>query len=102
MRNLRSLLLLLVLSLLISACASVGQPYAEHKVEEIQIGETTRAQIEEMFGPPWRIGLESGQTTWTYGHYRYSLFGNDQTSDLVVRFDSDQRVASYTYNRTLD
>lgn len=102
MRYFKSLLLLALFALFLTACATVGQPYAEHKVEEIQVGETTRTEIEEMFGSPWRVGLESGKTTWTYGHYRYRAFGDDQTSDLVVRFDNNNRVASYTYNRTLD
>lgn len=102
MRLLKNLSLVALLALFLTACATVGQPYAEHKVEDIQVGETTRAQIEEMFGSPWRVGLESGKTTWTYGHYRYRVFGDDKTTDLVVRFDSNNRVESYTYNRTLD
>lgn len=100
MRLLKSVTLIALLSLFITACATVGQPYAEHKVEDIKVGETTRADIEEMFGAPWRTGLESGMTTWTYGHYRYSLFSDDRTSDLVVRYDENNKVQSYTYNRT--
>jgi len=100
MQRTKSLLLALILGMLLTACASVGKPYPEHKVSEIQVGETTREQIEEMFGAPWRTGLESGKTTWTYGHYRYSLFSDDRTSDLVVRYDEHNRVESYTYNRT--
>lgn len=89
----------LLLSLL-TACATVGQPYAEHKVSDIQVGVTTKADIQKMFGNPWRTGSESGQETWTFGHYRYSLFSDAQTSDLVVRYDERGRVASYTFNRT--
>lgn len=100
MRRIKYFVLVSLVALFVSACATVGQPYAEHKVEEIHVGETTRADIEAMFGAPWRTGLESGMTTWTYGHYRYSLFGDDQTSDLVVRFDENNRVKSYTFNRT--
>ncbi|SFC21086.1 SmpA / OmlA family protein [Marinospirillum celere] len=100
MHLMKRLAAIALLSLFLTACASVGKPYAEHKVEDIQVGETTRAEIEEMFGAPWRTGLESGKTTWTYGHYRYRLFSDDQTSDLVVRFDENNRVESYTYNRT--
>lgn len=92
--------LLTALISLVAGCATVGQPYAEHKVSELVINTTSRAQVQSMFGNPWRVGSESGQQTWTYGHYRYSLFGNDQTSDLVVRFNQEGKVASYTYNRT--
>lgn len=93
---------LLLLMLFLTACASVGQPYPEDKVGELRIGETTRSEVRQLFGDPWRTGLESGQETWTYGHYRYSVFAAEQTSDLVVRFNEQGRVASYTYNRTLD
>ncbi len=52
------------------------------------------------FGAPWRTGLEDGQRTWTYAEYRYSLFGGAQTRDLLIRFDDEGRVASYTFNST--
>ncbi|MDR9467956.1 outer membrane protein assembly factor BamE [Marinospirillum sp.] len=100
MKTWLTLAFILLAAFIISGCASVGKPYAEHKVSEIKVGETTRQQVEEMFGPPWRTGLESGMTTWTYGHYRYSLFSDDRTSDLVVRYDENNKVDSYTYNRT--
>lgn len=87
---------------MLSACATVGKPYAEHRVSDISLQETTKADIQAMFGNPWRTGLESGQETWTYGHYRYSLFAQDQTSDLVVRFNKAGKVVAYTYNRTLN
>lgn len=100
MKTVKAALLLLALSVFVVGCATVGQPYAEHKVPEIKVGETTKAEIQKMFGNPWRTGSESGQQTWTYGNYRYSVFSEAQTSDLVVRFNEQNRVASYTYNRT--
>lgn len=100
MKSIKATLMLLALSVFVIGCATVGQPYAEHKVAEIKVGETTRADIQKMFGDPWRTGSESGQQTWTYGHYRYSVFSDAQTSDLVVRYDASGRVASYTFNRT--
>ena len=53
-----------------------------------------------VFGEPWRVGIEDGQRTWTYGKYRYRLFGQASTQDLVVRFDGQGRVVSYTFNTT--
>jgi hypothetical protein len=53
-----------------------------------------------LFGAPWRTGLEDGQQTWTYGHYKYSLFSREKTRDLVVRFDEKNVVVSYTFNST--
>ena len=81
-------------------CASFGRDFATHNVDQITIGETTRAEIQEMFGEPWRTGIEDGKRTWTYGKYRWSAFGDDETTDLVVRFNNDGTVSSYVYNTT--
>ena len=70
-------------------------------MREIEIGKTTRLQVQGLFGDPWRTGLEDGETTWTYGHYRYSLFGEGMTRDLVVRFDDRGVVSSYSFNSTV-
>ncbi|AMQ89237.1 hypothetical protein Q666_16310 [Marinobacter sp. ES-1] len=81
-------------------CATVGRDFATHNVDQIRIGETTRADIQDMFGEPWRTGVEDGKRTWTYGKYRWSAFGDAETTDLVVRFNSDGTVSSYVFNTT--
>jgi hypothetical protein len=53
-----------------------------------------------MFGQPWRTGLEDGHVTWTYARYHHSLLGETEAVDLVVRFEADGRVRSYTFNST--
>jgi hypothetical protein len=53
-----------------------------------------------MFGSPWRVGIEDGQRTWTYGNYSYVLFSEKKAKDLVVRFDDRDVVASYTFSTT--
>lgn len=83
-----------------TGCATVGREFPVAYVESIEKGTTTQEQIRDRFGEPWRVGLEDGQTTWTYGRYRYSLFGQPSTTDLVVRFDARGVVASYSYSTT--
>ena len=95
-----SAIALVVLSLTVAGCATVGQDFATHNVDQIEIGETTRADIQTMFGEPWRTGTEDGKRTWTYGKYRWSAFGDAETTDLVVRFNQDGTVSSYVYNTT--
>jgi hypothetical protein len=46
------------------------------------------------------VGVEDGQETWTYGKYRYRLFGESSTTDLVVRFGAGGVVASYSFSTT--
>lgn len=82
------------------SCATVGHDFPTGKVSEIRIHETTRDEIRSMFGPPWRIGVEDGRQTWTYGRYRYRLLGETSTTDLVVRFDKQGIVSSYSFSTT--
>lgn len=98
----------LKLSLLLSAgllsvggmqgCMTVGKDFAASRVIDLKIGETTQQQVREMFGQPWRMGREDGRHTWTYGIYKYSLFSPAETEDLVIRFDNNGIVRSYTFN----
>lgn len=99
-RTIRKSGLTLALGLLAVACANVGQDFPTDRVPEIQPGETTREQVRTWFGPPWRTGMEDGYRTWTYGRYRYSLFSPVRARDLVVKFDEDGVVRSYTFNST--
>lgn len=93
-------LIVAITVLMLSGCANVGQVFPEGSVKEIVIGQTTKADIENMLGQPWRTGLENGTETWTYGHYRYSVFNKTQSSDLVVRFNDRDVVESYSYSAT--
>jgi hypothetical protein len=99
-RGSRSAALALAAALAVTAgCARIGREFPVEPVSRLEIGVTTISDVERMFGPPWRTGLDSGRKTWTYGRYRYSLFGRAKTRDLVVRFENGV-VHSYTFNST--
>lgn len=87
---------------LLSACATIGHEFTSEPVAEVKIGETTQADVRRLFGDPWRTGLEDGEPTWTYAHYRYALFGRARAKDLKISFDAQGRVTSYTYSSTPD
>ena len=53
-----------------------------------------------MFGEPWRVGLEDGLETWSYGRYKYRMLSEKDAKDLVVRFTGNNVVESYTFNIT--
>jgi len=100
-RRLPSFALAALLGLMLFAsCATVGSDFPSEQVDGIQIGKTTQAEIQEMFGSPWRVGVEDGLRTWTYGKYKYRLFGESNSKDLVVRFDENNVVVSYSFNTT--
>ena len=91
---------MLFIVLLQAGCASVGEDFPAERVNEIVIGKTSKADIREMFGSPWRTGYENGKETWSYGQYKYQLFDDADTKDLVIRFDDSGYVSSYTFNKT--
>ncbi|MCF8068814.1 MAG: outer membrane protein assembly factor BamE [Desulfobacterales bacterium] len=84
----------------ITGCATVGHDFQSTQISDIKIGVSTQSDIRKIFGSPWRVGIEDGLLTWTYGLYRYKVFSESSSKDLVVRFDSKKIVSSYTYNTT--
>ena len=94
------LYVLAAVMLMSGSCATVGRDFPTERVRDIRIHHTTREDIRSMFGPPWRVGFEDGRQTWTYGRYRYRLLGEASTTDLVVRFDEQGIVSSYSFSTT--
>jgi hypothetical protein len=84
----------------LSGCVTVGHEFPAGQVSSIKIGESTQADITNLFGTPWRTGVENGLKTWTYGDYNYSLFSNGNSEDLVIRFNKNNVVSSYNFNST--
>lgn len=96
-RRTRILLGLVAVAALVG-CATVGREFPSGKVNDIKIGQTSRSDIFDMFGRPYQKGVEDGQLTWSYSHYKYSVGGETKTRTLKVRFDNQDRVASYSYD----
>lgn len=80
------------------ACATVGRNFDATQLAWLKNGETSKAQVLENMGPPWRVGTDAGDLTWTYGYYQYRALGESNSKDLVIHFGSDGRVKSYTMN----
>jgi hypothetical protein len=105
LRNLRSLgrmtrITLATLLLSAVACVSSGRDFPAAPIPNLKPGHTNQAQVRKAFGEPWRTGLEDGQRTWTYGQYRYSLFGAARARDLKLKFDPSGVLTTYTYSST--
>ncbi len=83
---------------LISGCATVGSQFYFKNPNEIIIGKTTKIEMMNNYGTPFRVGFDSGKLQWTYGYYKYSLFNDADTKDLTITFDSKGVVTNYIYS----
>ncbi len=85
-----------------SACATVGNQFSFKGVQSIIIGKTTRNEILSTYGQPFRVGYDNGNEKWTYGYYKYRVFGDSNTKDLDITFDKSGLVQKYTYSSSTD
>ncbi|MBW2452524.1 MAG: outer membrane protein assembly factor BamE [Deltaproteobacteria bacterium] len=99
--RMRQGLSILITMLLLVGCMTVGQSFPVENVSKIEPGQTNRADVLRLFGTPWRTGLEDGRMIWTYAHYKYDLSGQTLARDLVLRFNDDGFVATYSFSSTV-
>ena len=83
-----------------SSCISLGKDFPESHVPAIKIGQTTKSEVRKLFGSPWLSGNQDGELAWTYGNYDYSVFGERKAKDLVIQFDDNGVVITFTFSST--
>ena len=88
----------LLASVSLAGCATIGRDFDSTSLAWVKAGETARPEVLEKLGNPFRVGVDAGDPTWTYGFYKYRLIGTSATKDLVFRFGADGKVKSYTLN----
>ena len=95
-----ALILISMMIIFVSGCITLGKEFPEANVSSITIGVTTKNEVRKFFGSPWLSGVQDGKPAWTYGIYDYSLFGERKAKDLVVQFNDQGKVSSFTYSTT--
>jgi hypothetical protein len=91
--------LLLVLGLLLGACASVlstGRDFPSPTRDTLRNGTTTRADLTRLFGEPTQVGVRDGDTTWTWYYFRKG--DPDLSKQLEVTLTADGVVKSYSFS----
>ena len=56
-----------------------------------------RQGLERAFGPPYQVGVDSGDPTWRW-FYAERRAGSELTKDLHVRFNANGTVKSYSFS----
>ena len=100
--NFTGIFIFISLMISLNGCSSMtlGTDFPVDQVNSIEIGVTTRAEIRERFGAPWRTGIEDGMSTWTFGYYSYDFSGKGLGRDLMIKFNQAGIVRSYSFNTT--
>lgn len=98
MRRRAWLLSLMTLAFVAAGCLSInfGHPFPSPRPASIQVGVTDKAALERMFGPPYQVGIDSGDQTWRW-FYGQRSSGREVTKDLTVRFNPNGTVKSYSF-----
>jgi len=89
-------LMLLLVSL--AACFPVGRDFATFPVEKLQPNVTTKEQVYAAFGEPVEKGSDSGNESWTYYYYLYSVAGPQRQKRLHVIFNRDGTVKDFSFS----
>jgi outer membrane protein assembly factor BamE (lipoprotein component of BamABCDE complex) len=98
MRRLKKILGMGLVIMTCYGCLSVGRSFRSNDLSWIVEKKTTKKEVYTVLGDPFRTGVDSGRLTWSYGYYKYNLFGDTRTKDLVIYFNRDGTVHSYTFN----
>ena len=82
----------------LAACyGTVGNNFDSSQIKNIQSNVTSQKEIFERFGAPFKKGVESDQTMWTYQFDKWNTVGPAQSKDLVILFDNKNIVKAYRY-----
>ena len=76
---------------------TVGEKFNTSKVENITNGTTTQKEIKNMFGKPFKTGIQNGKSIWLYEDNRYKLLGNETSKDLIIIFGPSGLVQSHQF-----
>ena len=88
-------IILLISLFFIYGCGTSGKNFNESLYKNITAGTTTHKEIQAMFGPPFKKGIQNGYKVWTYEYNVYNSLGDDITKDMVIVFTPSGVVKSH-------
>ena len=79
----------------VAACGTVGSDFSVEQAHSIENGKTTKEDIAQMFGEPFKTGVQNGHPIWIYEQNKYRALGDDTSKSLIVEFDDKGLVRSH-------
>ena len=95
MKHLLPIGILGILMTLMVGCGTVGKDFDIELARSIVNGQTNQAQISEMFGEPFKKGIQNGHPVWVYEKNVFKAIGEDTSKNLIVEFDSEGVVRNH-------
>ncbi len=99
---------LLLASLIMGGCGRrlVGAPIDEENISKIAVGKTTREEVLELFGSPYRIETKGDEEILTYlygSNFFWTVIlyteSKDSADILTVFIDQKGIVSNYTFSK---
>jgi len=87
---------ILMMIAFVGSCVTNGREFNSN-MTWIQKGKTKMDDVRLVLGAPQSVGSSSGVPTWTYGYYKYNVFGNGATKEVKFYSNPDQTVNSFSY-----
>ena len=83
---------------LFTGCATmkIGRDFPSPDAHWIVAGKSDRWGLQRMLGEPYQVGFENGDPTWRWLYVQCEPAGAS-SKDLIVRFNSDGVVKSYSF-----
>ncbi len=88
----------LLLFLVLSGCVTVGRNFPTAPIASIQRNVTTQREIFNLFGEPFRKGVEGRYETWSYSYQYWEMGQLRQSQDFQVIFNQDGTVNNYSFS----
>jgi outer membrane protein assembly factor BamE (lipoprotein component of BamABCDE complex) len=97
MQILRVLAKVVLCAVVLASCVTNGKDFPSD-LNWIKKNQTTQSDVRMLLGEPYSIGSSSGRATWTYGYYKYKLFGKSNTKELKLYWDDKKVVEDFSFN----
>ncbi|MFT4577790.1 MAG: hypothetical protein ACI8PD_000350 [Nitrospinales bacterium] len=86
---------IMILAILFSGCGTAGKNFDASLYANIVKGTTTHKEVQAMFGPPFKKGIQNGYSVWTYEYNHINSFGSDIIKDMIIVFEKNGVVKSH-------
>lgn len=83
--------------LVLASCVTNGREFPS-RFDWIKKDKTRQEDVKLVLGDPQFVGLSDGLPSWTFGLYKYRLFGNSHTKELKLYWNPNQTVQSWSFS----